>query len=112
MSKSFHLHTQNGLSGSLDISAIIAINTCTTSCPSSPLQQLGVVLFAGPYSPVQTELGYAAQNYTVKLPSSLPTGKDVLLTVAHFGLIGVGVSYRYLSWANRLTLLATGWTGS
>jgi hypothetical protein len=112
MFKSLHQHAQNGLSSSLDISAVIAINTCTTSCPTSPQQQLGAVLFAGPYSPVQTELGYAAQNYTVKLPSSLPTGQDVLLTALHFGLIGVGVSYRHLSWANRLTLLGTGWTDS
>ncbi|KIM73515.1 hypothetical protein PILCRDRAFT_829099 [Piloderma croceum F 1598] len=80
----------NGLSSSMDISAVIAINTCTTSCPSLPQQQLGVVVFAGPFSPVQSGFGYAAQNYTVQLPSSLPTGKEVLLIALHFGLIGAG----------------------
>ena len=55
-----------------------------------PTQELGTVLFAGPYAPQAATPGGTTlvQNYTVTIPSDFPSG-PALLSVPHFVLVGV-----------------------
>lgn len=55
-------------------------------------QDLGTVLFAGPYAPQLTDSAKPPnENFTVQVPDSLPLG-TASLNVAHFSLVGVSFS--------------------
>jgi len=48
---------QNSLTGSEEVAIVIAINSCTTTCPS-PMNVLGEVLYNGLYKPQLTATSY------------------------------------------------------
>jgi len=77
----------NGLTGSQEVAIVIAMNRCTDACPS-PSNDLGPILYNGPYNPQSTELGFSNQSFAVQVPS-LDKGK-VILSVTHLSLLGAG----------------------
>ena len=87
---------QDTLTNSQDISVAIGLLSCAGRAPPGtcdgidPTQELGTVLFAGPYAPQVAVPGGTTlvQNYTVTIPSDFPSG-PALLSVPHFVLVGV-----------------------
>ena len=99
---------QDSLTNSQDVSVAIGLLPCAGRAPAGtcdgidPTQELGTVLFAGPYTP-QAVPGSTTlvQNYTVTVPSDFPSG-PALLSVPHFVLVGVRACVR-LSRGTELT---------
>ena len=89
---------QDSLTNSQDVSVAIGLLSCAGRAPSGtcdgidPTEELGTVLFAGPYTPHLINSGSTTlvQNYTVTIPNDFPSG-PALLSVAHFVLVGVSV---------------------
>ncbi|KAJ3480084.1 hypothetical protein NLI96_g8601 [Meripilus lineatus] len=87
----------NSLTGSQEIAIVIALSSCASrgGCANYDVTQiLGSVLYSGPYAPAYQTVPGAGwkppyQNFTVKVPESLPKGQ-ASLTVSHFSLIGAG----------------------
>ncbi|KAH9851652.1 hypothetical protein C2E23DRAFT_732712 [Lenzites betulinus] len=75
---------------STDVSVAIGIQAAGTTPVDA--NNIGNVLFAGPYRP-QGEPGVAGltQNYTVVVPANMPPGNATVF-VAHFFLLGSSVS--------------------
>ena len=94
---------QDSLTNSQDVSVAIGLLSCAGRAPSGtcdgidPTEELGTVLFAGPYTPQLVEHGdlTLVQNYTVTIPDDFPSG-PALLSTAHFVLIGVS------TWAHQI----------
>ncbi|KAM5538613.1 hypothetical protein V8D89_007642 [Ganoderma adspersum] len=85
----------DSLTNSRDVSVAIGLLSCVGQAPAGtcdgidPTQELGTVLFAGPYAPQAAVPGGTTlvQNYTVTIPSDFPSG-PALLSVPHFVLVG------------------------
>jgi len=69
-----------------DVSIVLSLDPCTgTTCPN-PSEQLGTILFAGPFAPTGST---PTQSFTVAIPGTLPSGEAELLAT-HFALTGTG----------------------
>ncbi|EPQ52422.1 hypothetical protein GLOTRDRAFT_140188 [Gloeophyllum trabeum ATCC 11539] len=91
----------NSLTGSTDVSLIIALHACTTNASgalacTSPAEEMGTILYSGPYAPQYTNASGTGekpphQNFSVAVPA---TGFDgvALLSVGHVALVGAGNS--------------------
>ncbi|KAI0685346.1 hypothetical protein BC835DRAFT_1384561 [Cytidiella melzeri] len=91
----------NSLSGSTDVSIVIALRSCSSlpdgSCDTvvnSPVPEiLGTLLYVGPFSPKYSTTGEywkpPYENFTAYIPPTFPQGQ-ASLTVTHFVLIGAG----------------------
>jgi len=82
----------NFLSSIIEVAIVVAIMPCSSSTCPSPHDQLGTVLYNGPFNPQQPAVpAYPGQqaydNFTVTIPSDTPTGR-ASLNVVHFALIG------------------------
>ncbi|KAI9057491.1 hypothetical protein FKP32DRAFT_1551514, partial [Trametes sanguinea] len=83
------------ITGSQDVSVAIGLLSCLGQAPPGTCngvdttQEIGTVLFAGPYTP-QLRPGGADlfQNFTVSVPDGFQAGAAAL-SVAHFTLVGV-----------------------
>jgi len=87
----------NAQSPSTDVALIIAIAPCSNNHCPDPSQQLGSILYTGPFNPIahpQDASGWKPpyQNFTVTVPEGLQGGEQVVLSVTHFALIGAGPS--------------------
>ncbi|KAH9846311.1 hypothetical protein C2E23DRAFT_872437 [Lenzites betulinus] len=85
----------DSLSPSQDVSVAIGLAACESpeSCDAvASGGLLGDPLFTGDYSPqLRPNSTHLFQNYTVQIPSTLPSGQFVL-AVAHFYLLGAGAT--------------------
>ncbi|KAI0366648.1 hypothetical protein BV20DRAFT_636531 [Pilatotrama ljubarskyi] len=78
---------------SKDVSVAIGLLSCVDQAPSGTCDgvnvddDIGTVLFAGPYTPRSSPgHGGAFQNYTVAVPEGFPAGAAAL-SIAHFYLL-------------------------
>ncbi|TDL16219.1 hypothetical protein BD410DRAFT_795557 [Rickenella mellea] len=87
--QSLMVQVQKGdtLTGSKDLAIAIAIAHCNQDPCEDHSQDLGTVLYTGPYTPQGNALQF--QNISVVLPSQFPNGPAVI-SVAHAVLIGAG----------------------
>lgn len=87
-----HLHYQNDLTGSEEISIVIGIQSCPTGDCLPISEGMGTVLYEGPFNP---QYGLGAddpyEDFSVQVPASFATGQ-AQLGLAHFTLIGVRYS--------------------
>ncbi|KAI6042830.1 hypothetical protein EDC04DRAFT_888023 [Pisolithus marmoratus] len=67
----------------------LTIDTCSNGVCPQPTQQLGSVLYVGPWTPTAHTQGGFYQNFTVKLDQYMPKGPAVF-TLTHFCLLGGG----------------------
>ncbi|KAF8219087.1 hypothetical protein L208DRAFT_1373683 [Tricholoma matsutake] len=77
------------LSGSIDVSVVIGLQSCPTFPCAPPDGILGNILFYGPYTP-NLNGSPPSQNFTVTIPAQMPKGR-AQLGVAHLALIGAGL---------------------
>jgi hypothetical protein len=80
---------------------------CTAPCPD-PTEELGNVLYAGPFNPVfpppTTPNHEPQQNFTVTVPSFFQSGQTVQLAALVYTLIGVSVVlFRFCAFVMRGT---------
>ncbi|KAE9405576.1 hypothetical protein BT96DRAFT_934816 [Gymnopus androsaceus JB14] len=89
------IEVPDSLTSVTEVALVIALLSCASaSCPG-PSEELGTVLYDGPFSPVfTTEPGTTTlpphQNFTLTVPESFAAG-PAQLGVAHFSLIGASV---------------------
>ncbi|KAF7377917.1 hypothetical protein MSAN_00215500 [Mycena sanguinolenta] len=78
----------NSIASSIEVAIVIGFLNCGFPAPSpSPMDEVGAVLFNGPYHPtLHNGVGY--QNFTVVIPEFALPG-SAQLSVVHFNLIGV-----------------------
>ncbi|KAJ5624030.1 hypothetical protein N7510_000339 [Penicillium lagena] len=76
-----------------EIGIAIGITSCVQNGCFPAKEELGDLLYSGPFKPVfHTTGGWEPyQNFTVKIPQSLPAGK-AQINVAHAYLVGAGLS--------------------
>lgn len=78
----------DNLSSSDEISIVIAIQSCPTGNCFPVSEEMGTVLYAGPFNP---QFGSGAddpyEDFSVQVPASFATGQ-AQLGLAHFNLIG------------------------
>ncbi|KAI0669155.1 hypothetical protein C8Q78DRAFT_1080453 [Trametes maxima] len=86
------------LTPSQEVSVAIGLLSCAGIAPPGTCdgvdstEELGRVLFAGPYTPQLRPGGSDLfQNFTVTVPDNFPSGAAAL-SVAHFSLVGAGLS--------------------
>ncbi|KAG1809730.1 hypothetical protein EV424DRAFT_1349928 [Suillus variegatus] len=89
-----HLHYQNDLTGSEEISIVIGIQSCPTGDCLPISEGMGTVLYEGPFNP---QYGLGAddpyEDFSVQVPASFATGQ-AQLGLAHFTLIGSAVAHQ------------------
>jgi len=80
------------LQGSQEVGLAIGLFSCPNETPCKPpTEEMGAVLFRGPYDPQLHEMpGRPYQNYTVTIPPLYFLQGRALLTVTRFHLIGAG----------------------
>ncbi|EIW74010.1 hypothetical protein CONPUDRAFT_68036 [Coniophora puteana RWD-64-598 SS2] len=86
------LNKANSLSPSSDIAVVIGLNSCTSGACPDPSQEIGYVLYSGPFSPSQSDDPALPpnQNFTVQIPPAYQGGQ-YQIACAHFSLIGVSI---------------------
>jgi hypothetical protein len=92
---------QDTLTGSTEVAIVISIIDCfgDGSCPD-PTQELGTILYNGPFNPQFPPAGSRGnpaenepqQNFTVTIPESF-AGHKALLNVVHLAIVGVRKAY-------------------
>ncbi|KAG2361615.1 hypothetical protein BDR07DRAFT_1286680 [Suillus spraguei] len=82
----------------IQVGIALAIDNCANgSCPE-PAQELGSVLYAGPWTPESHTPGGFYQNFTVTVPSYLANG-PAIFTLTHLCLLGAA-PYPFLEYRN------------
>ncbi|KAG1841832.1 hypothetical protein F4604DRAFT_1939182 [Suillus subluteus] len=88
------------ITGSEEISIVIAIQSCPTGNCLPVSEDMGTVLYAGPFNP---QFGSGAEDpyedFSVQVPASFTTGQ-AQLGLAHFTLVGE-LFWPYLQLANE-----------
>ncbi|KAG6331300.1 hypothetical protein ID866_7786 [Astraeus odoratus] len=67
----------------------LTIDPCTNGVCPQPTEQLGDVLYAGPWTPTAHQQGGFYQNFTFQLDQYMPQG-PAIFTLTHFCLLGGG----------------------
>lgn len=89
------LQSQDTLTGSTEVALVIALLSCASNPCPGPSEELGTVLYDGPFDPqFTTEPGTSSlpphENFTLTIPSTFTKGQ-AQLGVAHFFLLGVSL---------------------
>ncbi|KAF8336754.1 hypothetical protein F5887DRAFT_986365 [Amanita rubescens] len=99
------LDRPNSLTGSIDVSVVIAIASCAESPCGPPADALGYIMYQGPYKPIYyQEYKPPHENFTVAVPHGFPKG-HAQLNVAHFALVGAGL-FPWLELHNKTLIVA------
>ncbi|KAH7929623.1 hypothetical protein BV22DRAFT_1056483 [Leucogyrophana mollusca] len=78
------------LTGSEEVAVVIGIESCPSGACAPPSEELGDILYNGPYNPQVVEGAWNPyENFTVQIPSTL-SGK-AQIGVAHLYLLGAGL---------------------
>jgi hypothetical protein len=96
------------MASSIDIGIALALNSCVNGVCPQPAQELGSVLYAGPWNPDISLPGVGFyQNFTFQLSQYQPAGQAIF-TLTHFFLAGVrnhfGSSDRGAEMTHRIVL--------
>ncbi|KAG5957708.1 hypothetical protein E4U58_005702 [Claviceps cyperi] len=76
-----------------EVSVVISLASCPDGkCPDAG-EDIGMILYTGPFNPQGTGPGGPQETFNVTIPDSFPTGAAELLAT-HFLLVGEGGSPR------------------
>ncbi|KAI6152428.1 hypothetical protein BKA82DRAFT_993350 [Pisolithus tinctorius] len=79
----------DSLASVIQIGIALSIDNCNNGVCPQPTEQLGNVLYAGPWTPTGHAQGGFYQNFTFQLDQYSTTGPAVF-TLSHFCLLGAG----------------------
>ncbi|KAF8433022.1 hypothetical protein L210DRAFT_3650093 [Boletus edulis BED1] len=82
----------------IQVGIALAINSCNNGVCPQPTDQLGNVLYAGPWNPTPHNPGGFYQNFTLQVPAFMNTG-PAIFTLTHLCLLGAG-PYPFLEFRN------------
>ncbi|KAH7930618.1 hypothetical protein BV22DRAFT_1191001 [Leucogyrophana mollusca] len=93
------------LASCIQVGIALAVNNCDSNgvCPD-PAQELGSVLYAGPWDATIPLPGGWYQNFTVQIPEYMDKGKAIF-TLTHLCLLG-GAPFPYLEFKNASVTIA------
>ncbi|KAH7915540.1 hypothetical protein BJ138DRAFT_1054630 [Hygrophoropsis aurantiaca] len=74
----------------LQVGIALAVNGCIREVCPDPSQQMGAVLYSGPWEPVQQADGGIYQNFSVSIPMFLGGAGSGIFSLTHVCLIGTG----------------------
>lgn len=91
--RQLHMHaptasSQESMASVFQVGISLSIANCNNGVCPQPTQQLGDVLYAGPWTPTAHSPGGFYQNFTFPITSEFIKGPAVF-TLSHFCLIGV-----------------------
>ncbi|KAF7619722.1 hydrophobic surface binding protein A-domain-containing protein [Aspergillus flavus] len=72
----------------IEVGIALAVNSCNDGVCPQPSDQLGNVLYAGPWTPTAHPSSGNYQNFTLQVPEYMPEG-PATFTLTHLCLIGV-----------------------
>ena len=73
----------------IQVGIALAIDNCNDGVCPQPTDQLGDVLYAGPWTPTAHNPGGFYQNFTFQVPTYMTPG-PAIFTLTHLCLLGVG----------------------
>ncbi|KIJ69747.1 hypothetical protein HYDPIDRAFT_77261 [Hydnomerulius pinastri MD-312] len=73
----------------IQVGIALAVNSCSNGVCPQPTEQLGSVLYAGPWTPTGHAQGGFYQNFTVQVNDYMPKGQAIF-TLTHLCLLGGG----------------------
>ena len=79
---------QDSIIGCIEVGIALAIDSCNNGVCPQPQDQLGSVLYAGPFTPTGHGSGGFYQNFTLQVPDYMTPG-PAIFTLTHLCLIGV-----------------------
>ncbi|KAG8219050.1 hypothetical protein J3R82DRAFT_4806 [Butyriboletus roseoflavus] len=82
----------------IQVGIALAIANCNNGVCPEPTNQLGNVLYAGPWTPTAHAPGGFYQNFTVQIPEYTTTG-PAIFTLTHLCLLGAA-PYPFLEFRN------------
>ncbi|KAI9569275.1 hypothetical protein HD554DRAFT_2020670 [Boletus coccyginus] len=82
----------------IQVGIALAMNNCNNGVCPQPTDQLGAVLYAGPWTPTGHAQGGFYQNFTLQVPEFMSTGLAIF-TLTHLCLLGGG-PYPFLEFRN------------
>ncbi|KAF8834565.1 hypothetical protein BDN67DRAFT_914734 [Paxillus ammoniavirescens] len=87
----------------IQVGIALAMDTCTNGVCPQPTDQLGDVLYAGPWTPTGHPQGGFYQNFTLQVPDFTPG--PAVFTLTHLCLLGGG-PYPFLEFRNASVTIA------
>lgn len=72
----------------IQVGIALAMNICSNGVCPQPTDQLGDVLYAGPWTPTGHPEGGFYQNFTLQVSEYMPMG-PAIFTLTHLCLLGV-----------------------
>ncbi|KIK78292.1 hypothetical protein PAXRUDRAFT_164365 [Paxillus rubicundulus Ve08.2h10] len=87
----------------IQVGIALAMDTCTNGVCLQPANQLGDVLYAGPWTPTGHPQGGFYQNFTLQVPDFTPG--PAVFTLTHLCLLGGG-PYPFLEFRNASVTIA------
>lgn len=79
---------QESLASCIQVGIALAIDNCNKGVCPQPTDQLGDVLYAGPWKPTPHAPGGFYQNFSLQVPAYMSTG-PAIFTLTHLCLLGV-----------------------
>ncbi|KAH7887313.1 hypothetical protein F5I97DRAFT_1805120 [Phlebopus sp. FC_14] len=89
----------------IQVGVALAIDSCTNGVCPQPTDQLGDVLYAGPWTPTGHPQGGFYQNFTFSVSEYFPQG-EAIFTLTHLCLLGGG-PYPFLEFRNATVTVAS-----
>ncbi|KAN0096995.1 hypothetical protein V8E55_001441 [Tylopilus felleus] len=86
------------LASCIQVGIALAMNNCNNGVCPQPTDQLGDVLYAGPWNPTPHAQGGFYQNFSLQVPGYMPPG-SAIFTLTHLCLLGAG-PYPFLEFRN------------
>ena len=79
---------QTSIASCIEVGIALAIDSCDNGACPQPQNQLGYVLYAGPFTPTTPYSDGFYENFTFQVPEYMSTGPAVF-TLTHLCLLGV-----------------------
>ncbi|KAB8201840.1 hypothetical protein BDV34DRAFT_201933 [Aspergillus parasiticus] len=73
----------------IEVGIALAVNSCDNDVCPQPSDQLGNVLYAGPWTPTAHPSSGSYQNFNLQVPEYMPEGLATF-TLTHLCLLGAG----------------------
>ncbi|KAM6491318.1 hypothetical protein JOM56_013557 [Amanita muscaria] len=94
----------NSIEGSFTLGIALGIQSCVSSPCAAPSDQMGNVLYNGPFNPKRHPQTQPYQNFTVQIPTWMASG-SAQLNVAYAALWGAGASPSFDTLSEPLNIL-------
>ena len=88
---------QGSMASCIQVGIALAMDNCYNGVCPQPADQLGAVLYAGPWTPTVHPVGGFYQNFTLQVPEYFSAG-PAIFSLTHLCLLGVCYSPVRFRW--------------